>query len=152
MTVNYTPNLFSLCSLFEGHLTKKSDIYSFGVVLLELMSGKRSFDKNRPSGEHNLVEWAKPYLSNKRKISQVMDPRIEGQYSLREVWKAAHLASQCLSVDSKFRPNIDEVVRSLEHLHDSKNTGSKEHGTSVNDSSNGEGTPIPSTSASPLHS
>ncbi|KAG0466562.1 hypothetical protein HPP92_018142 [Vanilla planifolia] len=54
--------------LATGHLTAKSDIYSFGVVLLEMLSGRRALDKNRPSGEHNLVEWAKPYLTNKRRI------------------------------------------------------------------------------------
>ncbi|KAE8678912.1 Protein kinase APK1A [Hibiscus syriacus] len=54
--------------LATGHLTAKSDVYSFGVVLLEMLSGRRAVDKNRPSGEHNLVDWAKPYLANKRKI------------------------------------------------------------------------------------
>ncbi|WVY90313.1 hypothetical protein V8G54_035827 [Vigna mungo] len=103
----------------EGHLTKKSDVYSFGVVLLEIMSGKRALDSNRPSGEHNLIEWAKPYLSNKRRIFQVMDARIEGQYSTREAMKVANLAIQCLSVEPRFRPKMDEVVRALEELQDS---------------------------------
>ncbi|KAL2973789.1 hypothetical protein AAZX31_14G066700 [Glycine max] len=103
-----------------GHLTKKSDVYSFGVVLLEIMSGKRALDSNRPSGEHNLIEWAKPYLSNKRRIFQVMDARIEGQYTLRESMKVANLAIQCLSVEPRFRPKMDEVVRALEELQDSE--------------------------------
>ncbi|XP_027333292.1 receptor-like cytoplasmic kinase 176 [Abrus precatorius] len=102
-----------------GHLTKKSDVYSFGVVLLEIMSGKRALDNNRPSGEHNLIEWAKPYLNSKRRIFQVMDARIEGQYTLREAMKVANLAVQCLSVEPRFRPKMDEVVRTLEELLDS---------------------------------
>ncbi|KAG5064299.1 hypothetical protein JHK85_005482 [Glycine max] len=102
-----------------SHLTKKSDVYSFGVVLLEIMSGKRALDSNRPSGEHNLIEWAKPYLSSKRRIFQVMDARIEGQYMLREAMKVATLAIQCLSVEPRFRPKMDEVVRALEELQDS---------------------------------
>ncbi|MED6167602.1 Interface between microtubules and kinetochore protein [Stylosanthes scabra] len=103
-----------------GHLTKKSDVYSFGVVLLEIMSGKRALDNNRPSREQNLIEWAKPYLSSKRRIFQVMDARIEGQYTLREVTKVANLAIRCLSVEPRFRPKMEEVVRILEHLHDSE--------------------------------
>ncbi|KAG6595326.1 Receptor-like cytoplasmic kinase 176, partial [Cucurbita argyrosperma subsp. sororia] len=54
--------------LATGHLTVRSDVYSFGVVLLEMLSGRRAIDKNRPTGEHNLVDWAKPYLVNKHKI------------------------------------------------------------------------------------
>lgn len=102
-----------------GHLTKKSDVYSFGVVLLEIMSGKRALDPNRPSGEHNLIGWAKPYLTSKRRIFQVMDARIEGQYTLRKAMKVANLAIQCLSVEPRFRPKMDEVVRILEELQDS---------------------------------
>ncbi|KAI4307623.1 hypothetical protein L6164_030792 [Bauhinia variegata] len=157
-----------------GHLTKKSDVYSFGVVLLEIMSGKRALDKNRPSGEHNLVEWAKPYLTSKRRIFQVMDARIEGQYSLRAAMKAANLAIQCLSVEPRFRPNMEEVVRTLEQLQDSNDSGSvgssrdrtarkshhssgsgsssgpKHHRRTINDPLNGEGSSNPKPSASPL--
>ncbi|KAL2333377.1 hypothetical protein Fmac_014590 [Flemingia macrophylla] len=103
-----------------GHLTKKSDVYAFGVVLLELMSGKRVMDRNRPNGEHNLVEWAIPLLIARKRISKVMDARIKGQYSDREEVRIAHLTIQCLSVEPKLRPTMDEVVRSLEHLPDTK--------------------------------
>ncbi|XP_057742614.1 receptor-like cytoplasmic kinase 176 [Arachis stenosperma] len=117
--------------LATGHLTSKSDVYSFGVVLLEMLSGRRAIDKNRPSGEHNLVEWAKPYLSNKRRVFRVMDTRLEGQYSVSRAQKAATLAFQCLAMDPKYRPNMDDVVRELEQIQDpkdvSKNGNRKEH-------------------------
>ncbi|KAM7522189.1 hypothetical protein LguiA_012091 [Lonicera macranthoides] len=109
--------------LATGHLTAKSDVYSFGVVLLEVLSGRRAVDKNRPSGEHNLVEWAKPYLANKRKVFRVIDNRLEGQYSLDVAHTAANLALRCLSTEPKFRPNMDEVVKELERLQDSTETG-----------------------------
>ncbi|KAK7390537.1 hypothetical protein VNO78_25845 [Psophocarpus tetragonolobus] len=102
--------------LATGHLTAKSDVYSFGVVLLEMLSGRRAIDKNRPSGEQCLVEWAKPYLANKRRVFRVMDSRLEGQYSLNQAQRAASLAFQCLSVEPKYRPKMDEVVRVLEQL------------------------------------
>ncbi|XVE99573.1 hypothetical protein REPUB_Repub03eG0210800 [Reevesia pubescens] len=102
-----------------GHLTARSDVYSFGVVLLEMLTGKRAMDKNRPSREHNLVDWARPYLTSKRKILQVMDARIEGQYTLNAALKAAYLALQCLSIEPKLRPNMNAVVKALEQLQDS---------------------------------
>lgn len=103
-------------SSYVGHLTAKSDVYSFGVVLLEILSGKQAIDKNRPHREQNLVNWAKPYLCSKRKFIEVLDARIEGQYPLGAALKAANLANQCLSLDPKFRPNMDAVVRILEQL------------------------------------
>ncbi|KAL1823859.1 probable serine/threonine-protein kinase PBL10 [Daucus carota subsp. sativus] len=99
-----------------GHLNAKSDVYSFGVVLLEIISGKKAIDKNRPTGEHSLVEWAKPYLTNKRRIFRVIDTRLEGQYSLDHAQRAANLAVQCLCMEPRTRPNMDEVVTALEQL------------------------------------
>ncbi|XP_044508697.1 receptor-like cytoplasmic kinase 176 [Mangifera indica] len=102
-----------------GHLTAKSDVYGFGVVLLEMLSGRRAIDKNRPGREQNLVQWAKPYLQNKRRFFQVMDARIEGQYPRNAALKAAALTVKCLSAEAKFRPTMDEVVKALEQLQDS---------------------------------
>jgi len=81
-----------------------------------MLSGKRAVDKNRPSGQHSLVEWAKPYLANKRKVFSVLDSRLEGQYSSDESYRVATLALRCLSTESRYRPNMDEVVRILEQL------------------------------------
>ncbi|XP_050290903.1 probable serine/threonine-protein kinase PBL10 [Quercus robur] len=108
--------------LATGHLTTRSDVYSYGVVLLEMLSGRRAVDKNRPSGEHNLVEWAKPYLANKRKIFRILDNRLEGQYTMDGAYKAATLALRCLSMEAKFRPTMDEVVTALEQLQESNDT------------------------------
>ncbi|KAB2620652.1 serine/threonine-protein kinase [Pyrus ussuriensis x Pyrus communis] len=104
--------------IMTGHLTAMSDVYSFGVVLLELLTGRRSVDKNRPQREQNLVEWARPMLNEPRKLSRIMDPRLEGQYSELGARKAAALAFQCLSHRPKQRPKISEVVKTLEPLKD----------------------------------
>ncbi|XP_022921786.1 receptor-like cytoplasmic kinase 176 isoform X4 [Cucurbita moschata] len=114
--------------MITGHLTAKSDVYSFGVVLLEILSGKRAIDKNRPSGEHSLVEWAKPYLTSKRRVLQMLDTRIEGQYSTAGALKAAKLAIQCISTEPKLRPNMNSVVKALEQLQDSSETSGAKGG------------------------
>lgn len=95
-----------------------SDVYSFGVVLLEILTGRRSVDKNRNSREQNLVEWARPMLNEPRKLSRILDPRLEGQYSETGARKAAALAYQCLSHRPKQRPTMSTVVKTLEPLKD----------------------------------
>ncbi|GMH20697.1 hypothetical protein Nepgr_022538 [Nepenthes gracilis] len=101
-----------------GHLTKRSDVYSFGVVLLEILSGRRVLEMKRSRKEQNLVQWATPYLQCKRKVFEIMDTRIEGQYSSSAVQKIARLALECLCVDPRFRPNMTRVVAELEQLQD----------------------------------
>ncbi|XP_011094012.1 serine/threonine-protein kinase RIPK [Sesamum indicum] len=104
--------------VMTGHLTAASDVYSFGVVLLELLTGRKSVDKSRPHREQNLVEWARPMLKNPRKLSRVMDPRLEGQYPEIGAQNAAALAYQCLSHRPKLRPTMNEVIKVLEPLKD----------------------------------
>ncbi|KAJ9168048.1 hypothetical protein P3X46_019622 [Hevea brasiliensis] len=104
--------------VMTGHLTSMSDVYSFGVVLLELLTGRRSVDKNRPQREQKLVEWARPMLNDPRKLGRIMDPRLEGQYSETGARKAAALAYQCLSHRPKQRPTMSAVVKILEPLKD----------------------------------
>lgn len=102
--------------VMTGHLTSRSDVYSFGVVLLEMLSGRRSMDKNRPNGEHNLVEWARPHLGERRKFYKLIDPRLEGHFSIKGAQKAAQLAARCLNRDPKARPLMSEVVEDLKPL------------------------------------
>ncbi|KAI4381806.1 hypothetical protein MLD38_007845 [Melastoma candidum] len=104
--------------LMTGHLTAMSDVYSFGVVLLELLTGRKSVDKNRPPREQNLTGWARPMLNDQRKLSRIMDPRLEGMYSGKGAQKAAALAYQCLSHRPKQRPTMRTVIETLEPLQD----------------------------------
>ncbi|KAH7286657.1 hypothetical protein KP509_32G016600 [Ceratopteris richardii] len=106
--------------VMTGHLTARSDVYSFGVVLVELLTGRRAIDKTRPSGEHNLVEWARPYLRDKRRFLRIVDPRLDGMYSVKGVQKVATLAFQCLSQKPKTRPLMSAVVEALEPLQSMK--------------------------------
>lgn len=63
-----------------GHLAASSDVYSFGIVLLELLTGRRSLDKSRPAREQNLADWALPLLIEKKKLLNIVDPRLGGDY------------------------------------------------------------------------
>ncbi|KAK4715632.1 hypothetical protein R3W88_013970 [Solanum pinnatisectum] len=110
-----------------GRLTAKSDVYSFGVVLLELLSGRRAVDNTKVGIEQNLVDWAKPYLGDKRKLFRIMDTKLEGQYPQKGAYTAANLAWQCLSNEPKLRPKMSEVLTALEELQSPKGVSKLSH-------------------------
>ncbi|KAF5954941.1 hypothetical protein HYC85_007797 [Camellia sinensis] len=136
--------------VMTGHLTARSDVYGFGVVLLEMLIGRKAMDKSRPSREHNLVEWARPLLNHNKKLLRILDPRMEGQYSNRTALKVANLAYQCLSQNPKGRPVMSQVVEILETVQ-TQDQGSREEamlqsgGGSITLYEVPKGTPHPST-------
>lgn len=92
-----------------GHLTSKSDVYSFGVVLFEILTGRRSMERNRPRHEQKLLEW----LKQCKRFSMIMDPRLENQYSMKGAKEVAKLAYSCLEKSAKDRPKMSDVVEGL---------------------------------------
>lgn len=102
--------------IMTGHLTARSDVYGFGVVLLEMLIGRRAMDKSRPSREHSLVDWVRPILNHKKKLLMILDPGMEGQYASKTALKVASLAYQCISQNPKGRPEMSQVVEILEAL------------------------------------
>ncbi|XP_037495474.1 probable serine/threonine-protein kinase PIX13 [Jatropha curcas] len=101
-----------------GKLYVKSDVYSFGVVSVEMLTGLRPIDKRRPLEQENLVNWAKPSLVHKRRLRQIMDPRLEGRYSIKEALQIAQLAYKCLNENPIYRPSMKEVAEMFEQIGD----------------------------------
>jgi serine/threonine protein kinase len=97
-------------------LTLKTDIYSFGVMLLEIFSGYGAIRKHSDGAEGNLVQWAEPYLSNKLDMHSVIDKRLEKNFPREGVQEFAKIILRCLSSDPKERPTMSEVVADLQRL------------------------------------
>ncbi|KAJ0978692.1 hypothetical protein J5N97_014166 [Dioscorea zingiberensis] len=97
----------------SGLLNEKSDIYSFGVVLLEAITGRDPVDYGRPSDEVNLVDWLKTMVGSRRS-EEVMDPSIETKPSARVLKRALLIALRCVDPDPEKRPRMSQVVRMLE--------------------------------------
>lgn len=96
-----------------GRLTAKSDVWSFGVVLYELITGRRVLERNLPRGEQKLLEWVRPYVSDPKKFHLILDQRLEGQNCMKSAQKLASLANKCLMKHPRSRPKMSEVTEML---------------------------------------
>lgn len=99
-----------------GHLTTKNDIWSYGVVLFELITGRMPLDRHRPKGEEKLLDWIRPYISNKSKFPMMLDPRLNGEFSLKSAQQLAAVANTCLQRDPKRRPKMSEVLKVVQTI------------------------------------
>ncbi|KAM3332270.1 hypothetical protein ACQJBY_027837 [Aegilops geniculata] len=106
----------------SGKLTAKSDLYSFGVVLLELITGRKPVDSSQPLGDESLVEWARPFLSQAiehRDFGDLPDPRMENKFEENEMYHMIGAAAACIRHSAVMRPRMGQVVRALDSLADS---------------------------------
>ncbi|EEF32437.1 kinase, putative [Ricinus communis] len=97
-----------------GRASLMSDVFSFGVVLLELISGRQPIHKSTNKGEESLVLWATPRLQDSRRVvSELPDQRLKGNFPEEEMQIMAYLAKECLLLDPDARPTMREIVQIL---------------------------------------
>lgn len=97
-----------------GHLLAKSDVYSYGVVLLELLTGRKPVDLSQPAGQENLVTWVRPLLTSDEGLQTIIDPFVKPNISIDTVVKVAAIASMCVQPEVSQRPFMGEVVQALQ--------------------------------------
>lgn len=100
--------------LSTGHLTSKSDIYAFGVVLLEILAGRRAMESSRPKDEEKIVDWSRPFFADKEKLLSMLDPRLKGRFSKEGAMRVAILARRCVRMNPLERPAIGDIVKILD--------------------------------------
>ncbi|KAL1289259.1 protein STRUBBELIG-RECEPTOR FAMILY 1 isoform X2 [Arachis hypogaea] len=96
-----------------GSYTHQSDVFSFGVVMLELLTGRKSHDRSLPRGEQILVRWAVPQLHDIDALSKMVDPSLNGAYPMKSLSRFADIVSSCVQHEPEFRPAMSEVVQDL---------------------------------------
>nr|WIL59947.1 nodulation protein [Melilotus officinalis] len=96
-----------------GHLKVQSDMWSFGVVLYEILTGRRTLERNRPTAEQKLLDWVKQYPADSNRFNMIMDPRLRNQYPMVAARKIAKLADSCLKKNPEDRPSMSQIVEGL---------------------------------------
>ncbi|KAF8103396.1 hypothetical protein N665_0188s0333 [Sinapis alba] len=99
--------------LRDGKVTDKNDVYSFGVILLELLLGKKSVEKPSAEAESVDVTWAVPKLSDRANLPNILDPAIKGSMDLKHLYQVAAVAVLCVQPEPSYRPLITDVLHSL---------------------------------------
>ncbi|TMX04675.1 hypothetical protein EJD97_005964 [Solanum chilense] len=97
----------------HGKVSDKTDVYAFGVVLLELLTGRKPIEAKRGPGEENLVLWAKPLLQQ-GSLEKFLDPRLKfPQKNLQQIARMTQAAAACIHTEESRRSNMDEITAIL---------------------------------------
>ncbi|XP_062210843.1 probable serine/threonine-protein kinase PBL7 isoform X2 [Phragmites australis] len=95
----------------SGKLSIKSDIYSFGVVMLEVLTGRKAKDEPKQT----LAVWAPP-LVNQKDFHKLADPALQGQYHAISLYRALAVAALCVNQRANMRPPMADVVEALAEI------------------------------------
>jgi serine/threonine protein kinase len=99
----------------SGKATEKVDVYSYGVILLELLSGRRAVDECMPDEYTNLAAWVRDLHSHGRAL-EVVDQRLRDTVAGVELDLLLEVACHCVSLNPQDRPQMNKVVETLEIL------------------------------------
>ncbi|KAL6964018.1 hypothetical protein U1Q18_035025 [Sarracenia purpurea var. burkii] len=127
-----TPGYMDPEYVVTQELTEKSDVYSYGVVLLELITARRAIQDNK-----NLVEWSQVFINSESRFPELVDPTIADSFDLDQLQTAVTIVRWCTQREGRARPSIKQVLRLLYECSDPMHSGFVE---AVEDEEEYEGT------------
>ncbi|KAG7014974.1 putative receptor-like protein kinase [Cucurbita argyrosperma subsp. argyrosperma] len=113
-----TPGYMDPEYVITQELTEKSDIYSYGVLLLEIVTGRRAIQDGK-----NLVEWSLAYMISDSRISELVDSSIKSSFNLDQLHTVVSIVRWCTEGEGRARPSIKQVLRLLYESSDPMHQG-----------------------------
>ncbi|KAG5247935.1 kinase family protein [Salix suchowensis] len=93
-----------------GKVSDKIDVYAFGVVILELLSGRKPISSEK--GQESLVMWAKPLLESGN-AKDLVDPNLNGNFDEVQMQRMVLAATHCITRAARLRPKMSEILKLL---------------------------------------
>ncbi|KAM3742868.1 hypothetical protein ACB098_07G100700 [Castanea mollissima] len=113
-----TPGYMDPEYIVSQELTEKSDVYSYGVLLLEIVTGRRAIQDNK-----NLVEWSQIYTTSESRLPELVDPSISDSFDLDQLQTLVSIVRWCTQREGRARPSIKQVLRLLYESSDPMQSG-----------------------------
>ncbi|XP_020535412.1 receptor-like cytoplasmic kinase 176 isoform X2 [Jatropha curcas] len=92
----------------HGRVSDKTDIYSFGIVLLELLTGKKPISSNSSKGQESLVKWAMPLLESGN-LEALVDPKLGEEFDIAQMERTVLAATLCIKQLPRLRPKASQA-------------------------------------------
>ncbi|KAK9275310.1 hypothetical protein L1049_022573 [Liquidambar formosana] len=97
-----------------GKVSKSCDVYSFGILLLEILTGRKPIEKLPGGVKRTITEWAEPLIVNGR-FKDLADPKLRGNFDENQLKRAINIVALCAQSEPEKRPNMEEVVSLLKN-------------------------------------
>jgi len=108
-------------------ISEKSDVFSYGVVLLEIITGKKPVDPSFPDGQQHVIQWVREHLNSQRDPVEIIDPKLQGHpdMQIQEMLQALGIALLCTSNRADDRPTMKDVAVLLKEIKHEAPNGSE---------------------------
>ncbi|XP_073034487.1 PTI1-like tyrosine-protein kinase At3g15890 [Primulina eburnea] len=95
-----------------GKVSESCDVYSFGILLLEMVTGRKPIEKLPGGIKRTITEWSEPFISRGR-FRDLVDPKLRGNFDENQLIRTVNVAALCVQTEAEKRPNMKEVVSLL---------------------------------------